>query len=194
MEKLFKTNFTSYSQVKEAVATIITSENEFLEIFEYCDSGKVITREKIDTITKVFHPGIIIGKDKWERIWVAHNHYLNKRPTFDLIDVFSDSKPPLWDNRQVQFSQEQTVQRAIAEVMKGAEYKWANYNCQTFVNMVVRNEHKSEAVDKIADTAMMAGAIATLAGLIFKNKALTATGIGVMGLGGASKAYSRIRK
>jgi hypothetical protein len=194
METLFKTNFTSFPQVKSPVASIITPENEYLEIFEYVDSGKVITREKVDTLTKVFHPGIIIGKDKWGRIWVAHNHYSNNRPTFDLLVTFCSSKQALWDNRPVKFSREQIVERAIAEVLKGKEYKWANYNCQIFVNLVVREEHISEAVDKISDAAMIGGLGLTLLGLFTKNKALTATGLAIAGTGGVAKGYSRIRK
>lgn len=194
MKTKLKANFTSFPQIKTAVASIITSEYEFIEIFEYEDSGKIITREKIDTITKVFHPGIIIGKDKWGRIWITHNHYLNKKPAFDLLDKFTDSKQPLWDNRPVNFSRKQIVQRAIAEVMKGKEYKWANYNCQTFVNLIVRDEHKSEAVDKISDAAMFGGLGLSLIGLLTKNKALTITGLAIAGTGGAAKGYSRLRK
>lgn len=194
MQKLFKTNHAPFIQLKRAVASIITIDNEFLEIFECADSGKVITREKIDTLTKVFHPGIIIGKDKWDRIWVAHNHYLNKRPTFDLLTTFSDWKQPLWDNRTIGFSNEQIVQRAIDEVLKGHEYKVLSYNCQTFVNLVVREEHKSEAVDKISDGAMWGGLILTLFGMITKNKTLTMAGLAVAGTGGVTKGYSRIRK
>jgi len=194
MKTAFKTSFTSLQKVRIPVASIITSNNEYLEIFEYADSGKVITREKIDTVTKVFHPGVIIGKDKWDRIWVAHNHYSNGRPTFDLLDTFSQTKQPLWDDRPVHFSRQVIIKRAIDEVLKGNDYKWANYNCQTFVNLIVRDEHKSEAVDKIADAAMFGGFALTLIGILTKSKALTATGLAITGTGGVAKGYSRIRK
>lgn len=193
MYTTYKKQLQPFTIEKSAVASIITSENEFLEIFEYVDSGKVITREKIDTITKVFHPGVIIGKDKYGRIWVAHNHYSNKRPTFDLLNTFSNGKQPLWDARPVYYSKNEIVQRAIAEVLKGKEYKPLSYNCQIFVNLVVREEHKSEAVDKISDGAMLFGSVLGLLGILTKNKALMITGAAIVGTGGAAKGYSRIR-
>lgn len=178
---------------RQIVTTLVTKNGNILEIYECIHSGRVITREKIDTLTKVFHPGIIIGEDQYGRMWVAHNHYLNKRPMFDLIDKFSEGKTWLWDTRAVNYDREEIVNRAIAEVQLGKRYTWVTYNCQTFVNLVVRNAHKSEAVDKISDGSMALGGILTILGIIFKSKALIYTGIGIAGAGGAAKGFSRIR-
>ncbi len=174
--------------------SLLKANLELTEIFQYENSGKVITREKIDTVTEVFHPGIIIGKDKYGRIWVAHNHFSNKRPTFDLFDNFNNSRKPLWDKRKVRFSPEEIVQRAIAEVLKGKKYTWVNYNCQIFVNLIVRDEHTSEAVDKIADAAMVVAVVTSILGLIFESKPLTILGLSTLGIVGGTKGYSRIRR
>lgn len=175
------------------IVTTLATRNELLEIYECVNSGKVITREKIDTITKVFHPSVIIGEDIYGRIWVVHNHYLNKSPMFELCESFLQGKDLLWDSRTVEYNRDEIVERAIAEVRFGKKYNSVNYNCQTFVNLVVRNEHKSEAVDKISDDTMALGSILALLGLIFKSKALLYTGLGVAGIGGAAKGFSRIR-
>lgn len=191
---LYNVNSRVLASEKKALASIITSENEFLEIYEYEHSGKVITREKIDTLTKVNHPGIIIGKDKYQRVWVAHNHYLNKRPTFDLLASFSKGKMSEYDSRKTNFSQAEIAVRAISEVKRAKEYKALSYNCQTFVNLIVVGEQKSEAVDKIADGAMFLGGALSLIGLLTKSKGLTAAGATILGTGGVAKGISRYKK
>jgi hypothetical protein len=174
------------------VSTLITTEG-LTEIYKCIHSGKVITREKIDRITKVFHPGIIIGEDQFGRVWVAHNHISNKRPTFDLCDIFLEGNELIWDTRQVDYSTDEVVQRAIAEVHLGKTYGLVNYNCQTFVNLIVRDEHNSEAVDNLSEKAMIVGGLATILGFIFENKALVVGGLGVAGAGAVAKGYSRTR-
>ncbi|HLG41026.1 MAG TPA: hypothetical protein VI461_15200, partial [Chitinophagaceae bacterium] len=98
---------------RQIVTTLVTKNGDVLEIYECIHSGRVITREKIDTLTKVFHPGIIIGEDQYGRRWVAHNHYLNKHPMFDLIEKFSEGKTWLWDPRSVNYDRDEIVERAI---------------------------------------------------------------------------------
>lgn len=176
---------------EQTVISIVTSEG-FLEIFKTVDSGKVVTREKIDTLTKVFHPGVIIGKDIYNRVWVAHNHYSNNRPTFDLLETFRQEKEVLPDNRPLGFSKQEIVTRAIAEVNKGKTYHWLTYNCQHFVNTIVRAEHTSEAVDRITDTGIGAGLLLSLIGLLAENKTMVTAGLAIAGVSGASKVASRL--
>lgn len=175
------------------VSSIITKEGEFLEIYECKDSGKVINREKKATLTNVIHPGIIIGQDKYGRMWVAHNHISNKKPTFDLFVDFSDTVEANWDFRKVYFTQKEIVQRAINEVLKGNSYNLVNYNCQTFVNRVVRDENSSEAIDKLSNGAIFLGLFTALIGVATKNKALIGTGIGIAAGAGIAKGYSKLR-
>ena len=172
------------------VATISTPEG-LIHIFEYVHSGKVITRSKIDTLTGVFHPGVIIGQDKFGREWIAHNHFKNKRPTFDLMETYLDGEQLLWDTRQVSFSRQQIVDRAIAEVLKGKKYTWTNYNCQVFVNLIVRNEHTSESVDNLSNGAIGGGLLIAAAGVTSKSPALAVAGGIIALIGGFAKADSR---
>lgn len=181
-------------QYREAtvVSTIITNEG-LVEIFQYVDSGKVITRKKIDTITDVDHPGIILGKDKAGRIWTAHNHFEIGRPTYHTLQAFAKGQKVFYDQRSVDYTQTQIVERTIAEVQKGKTYNRLNYNCQTFVNLIATNTNKSEAVDKIADGAIGVSVFLLILGLISRNKGLITTGLTIGGIGGAAKGISRVR-
>ena len=177
----------------ETVTTIVTPDGQYYEIFKCEESGRVITREKIDTVTKVFHPGIVLGKDIHGRLWIAHNHYSHGKPMCDVMENFSNVKKPIWDNRPVLFTREEILQRTITEVLKGQKYNALNYNCQTFVNLIVRNEHESEAVDRITNPGMVVGGLLALFGALAGNKTMVGIGIGIAGVSGAAKGYSRLR-
>jgi len=177
---------------KKVVATIMTPDYGFIELFEYADSGRVITRDKVDTITGVPHPGIVIGIDRYGRIWVAHNHRLNGLPTYDVMEKYLDKEEMRYDNRSVKYTRSEIVRRAIAEVEKGKGYFWLTYNCQIFVNLVVRNEHVSESVDKFSHWTMLIGFVTTIMGLIFKKNTVTIAGLGILIIGGAAKGISRM--
>jgi hypothetical protein len=172
------------------VATINTPEG-ILEIFHTIDSGKVITRKKIGTWTNVCHPGVIIGNDRFGRTWIAHNHISNKKPIIELFAGFLDGDKFEWDYKEAKYSNDVIVERAIAEVQKSKRYDIIGYNCQTFVNLIVRNEHSSEAVDKLSDISLVIGIIVTLIGAICKNKVVMASGLGIAGAVGVTKLHSR---
>lgn len=179
---------------KDTVIAMLATENEFLNIHYTIDSGRPITRSKIDTITRVLHPGIILGKDKYGFTWVAHNHIDHKRPVFERLHDYTLGQPYIFDDRPTKYSQLEIVTRAIDEVIAGQRYHPINYNCQTFVNMVVDDSHKSESVDNISDWAIGGGLLLALLGLATDNKALKAIGATAAVAGGASKAYSRYDK
>lgn len=181
------------TQTRDIVVTLSTSEG-LVEIYNDINSGRVATREKIDTITKVFHPCIIIGKDGNGHLWVAHNHIDRGRPIFERLDSYSLGQKVIFDKRPVNYTPYQIVKRAIAEVQKGKKYHAINYNCQTFVNLIVADNHSSEAIDKLANIGMAAGAVTTLLGLVTKNKTLTGIGLGIAGISGGAKIYSKYDK
>lgn len=177
-----------------AVTTIVSYSGELVEIFFTKESGKIVARPKIDTITHVWHPGICLGRDRLNRLWVAHNHYEHKRPVFELYALFLKGKPGKWDNRQVDYSRIIVVERAIREVQRGKSFDMLNYNCQTFVNLIIQDKNKSEAVEKISNGTMFLGIIFSLVGLATRNRGIFALGAGIIAIGGCTKAYSQIRK
>lgn len=187
-----RTSPGTFYQQRQPLFSVVTRSGQLVEIFKFEHSGKVVSRKKINTITQVDHPGIILGIDGNDRWWVAHNHYEHGRPMFELYSSFLKSENGFWDIREVYFDRDEIVRRAVAEVQKGRSYQSVRYNCQTFVNMVVRGENESEAVDRISDATMVVGALACLLGLATGNKTVTAVGAGVFATGGGAKLFSRL--
>lgn len=192
---MYKTLATPHykTQPREIVTTLSTTIG-LVEIYYDVDSGKVATREKIDTITQVYHPCIILGRDGDGYLWVAHNHIDRGRPIFERLNSYSLGQKVIFDNRQVNYTPSQIVQRAIDEVLKGKKYQTVNYNCQTFVNLIVADNHSSEAVDKLSHIGLGVGILTTIFGLATKNKAITAAGLGITGISGGAKIYSKYDK
>ena len=180
-------------ETRDVITSVVTS-NGLVEIFNDIHSGKVATREKIDTITKVMHPCIILGRDDNGYLWVAHNHIDRERPIFERIDNYALGQGVFFDGRPVNHTRLQIAQRAIDEVMKGKRYNAVNYNCQTFVNLIAADDHSSEAVDKLANIGMVTGTVAAVIGLITGNKTLTGIGAGVAGISAGAKIYSKYDK
>ncbi len=182
--------FQSYTATKPVVVKLNTPDG-IIDVFESEETGRVVTRKKIDTVSNVYHPGIGLGRDSQDRLWVAHNHYQKKRPTIDLGTVYAKGQDVTYDNRDVIHSRKDVAQRAVDEVMKGKSYDKFSYNCQTFVNVVVQGKKKSEAVDDWSNGLMIGGTIVGLLGLLAGNKAVAIGGFGVAAIAGGVKIYSR---
>jgi hypothetical protein len=110
-------------------------------------SEKILFRYKINTISDVEHPGIVLGYDQ-ARVWYyIHNHFEHGRPVIEAQVGFSKEKQLYVANRQSQYQQKLVLQRGLDEVLQARPYSWFNYNCQIFVNQVCHNESKSETVE-----------------------------------------------
>lgn len=170
---------------------LVRRGNQTSHLYLFNDSGKVVSRDKVDTVTGVPHPGIIIGQDIWKRIWVIHNHYKNGKPHIVLLSEYADGERVIYDSRQVCFTQEQIVERAIYYWNERDTYSWLKYNCQHFVNLIVRGETVSETVDKFSDITTLTGSAVSLFGLLTGNEKAAKVGavIALTGLG--AKAASR---
>jgi hypothetical protein len=155
-------------------------------------SGNVVYRNKIDTIIGIMHPGVELGVDQFGRTWIAHHHFENDYPVLETIDLFSKGTKVFYDNRSVQYNRLEIVARAFEAWKSNREYHWLRQNCQHFVNDIVKGEHRSEAIDKVSDAAMISGGILALIGLLSGNKNLITTGITVAGAGAVGKGLSRI--
>lgn len=53
------------------------------------NSGRIVYRNKIDTIIGIKHPGIELGIDQYGNRWIAHHHYENNVPAIESEQVFS---------------------------------------------------------------------------------------------------------
>jgi hypothetical protein len=176
---------------KNKIAVKLSTSEGLINVYFNENSGKICTRGKIDTITDVLHPGIIIGEDIYNREWVVHNHYSFGKPMFEILENYSKGQIINWDNRNINYSPKDIVARAISEQIKRKPYNPISYNCQTFVNIIVQGKASSEAINKITDRVMIAGAILSGIGLLTKNKSLIQSGVAAITIAGATQIMSR---
>lgn len=155
------------------------------------DSGKIIYRDKVDTIIGIKHPGIVLGADAWGTVWVIHNHYQIGHPQIVTLKSFADGNSFFYDNRPVFYSPMQIIERAIWHWMQKKEYNWLFNNCQHFVNRVTQNQHYSETIDRISNNIMAAGCYISLLGVMTSNKGVVQAGLGIAGAGAAGKILNR---
>jgi hypothetical protein len=154
------------------------------------ESGKIIYRDKIDTLIGIKHPGIILGKDIWNRLWVIHNHYQIGFPQIVPFNQFSIGTDVLFDKRPVFYNTSKIIQRAIDHWIEKKEYSWLFHNCQHFVNNITQNKYYSETINNVSNKAMIGGGILTLIGLMAEDSQIIKTGLAITGVGVAGKVAS----
>jgi hypothetical protein len=158
-------NTDFYNQVGERF--IVDTVGGHLEITLTEDSGRVVTRKKIKNLLGTEHPGIIMGKNYYGELLINHLHEDNVFPGIVTFTEYAKGQNVRYDNtRPVAFDKITIVNRAIAEWDKRKEYNKVNYNCQTYVNLIVNGASKSETVEKIvgslAVTALIFGVVALM--------------------------------
>lgn len=156
------------------------------------NAGRIIYRDKIDTVIGIKHPGIVLGTDQFGTMWVAHHHYEHGTPALETLEAFAKGMPVFYDDRPVAYDQATIVFRAFEAWEKGSEYHWLMQNCQHFVNKVVNDEHRSDAADELADGAMVIGGLSALLGLFTGNKGLVTAGLAAAAGGAIGKGLSRL--
>ncbi len=162
------------------------------EIKMTVDSGRIIYRDKIDTLIGIKHPGIVLGVDIWGNTWVIHNHYKIGYPEIVLFNDFAAGVDVFYDERQVFYDPQAIVSNAIESWRNKEPYHWLYNNCQHFVNKATRGSKCSEAIDRVSNVVMVIGGILAFIGFIFRIKPLRNFGL-ILGAGGAiGKGLSRI--
>ena len=167
--------------------------NQNVCIFIIPDSGRIIYRDKIDTLIGIKHPGIILGKDLWGTVWVIHNHYEIGYPQIVPIQQFSLGSKFFYDLRQVFYDSREIIERAIQSWKERREYSWLFNNCQHFVNKVTNDEDYSEAIDNVSNTALVTGGLVSLYGIFSGNKGAVKAGLTISGIGLAGKTLNKRR-
>lgn len=155
------------------------------------DSGKIIYRDKVDTLIGIKHPGIVLGTDSWGTIWVIHNHYKLGQPQIVTIDDFAIGNSIFYDSRPIFYSTLEIIERAINHYLEGKEYNWLYNNCQHFVNKVAQNNSSSETIYRVSENALFIGGLASFIGLATKNQTLLKTGLTIAGVGVTGKFLNK---
>lgn len=155
------------------------------------DSGRVVTRKKIDTIIGTDHPGLILGNNSYGELLILHLHYENNVPVIDTATQYSKGQPIHYDNRPVKFDRVTIISRALAAWTAGKKYHKVQHNCQSFINEIVNGVHKSEAVEKVSDGLLWGSLFVGLIGIATKNKALIMTAAAMAGTGATDKFMNR---
>lgn len=170
----------------------ITGNGERSNVYHSHDSGRVIFREKINTLIGVRHPGIVLGVDKWNTKWVVHNHYENGRVQIVTWDEFSKGETVYYDDEiAVRYDRMTIVERAVEAWKNGYLYDWLKSNCQHFVKETVAGIRESETVEKVSDAAMGIGGLMMLFGALAGNKGLVQAGAITAGVGITGKLISK---
>lgn len=170
----------------------IGQNNQTSLIYFTINSGKIIYRDKIDTLIGIKHPGIVLGNDFWGTTWVIHNHYKIGHPQIVTLQEFASGSKLFFDNRPLFYDTVQIIERAIVHWIEKKEYSWLANNCQQFVNKVVQNKKYSETIDKVTDSAMFTGGLVSLVGFLAGNKTAINIGLTIAGVGVAGRTISRL--
>lgn len=113
-------------------------------------SGSIYYRFKVNTISNVKHPGIYLGYDSLGNHYYVHNHFENGKPAIVAEANFSLGQPLYAYDEPVINTPGDIINNALDQVLKGKEYNWFNYNCQSFVNTAGQSKSRSQAVENWA--------------------------------------------
>lgn len=133
--------------INHSTIGIIRNDGSQFNIFLNSDSGKIFYRYKIDSISKIKHPGVYLGTDINGNHYFIHNHYEVGFASIVSLAEFTKGKRLYLDERKCQNSQTQIIKIAIQSVNDRRRYSWINDNCQTLTNDACNNSKESESVN-----------------------------------------------
>ncbi len=154
-------------------------------------SGKIIYRDKIDTIIGIKHPGIVLGNDMNGNTWIIHNHYQLGHPEIVTLNEFSNGVATFTDNRPVFYDTVAIIERAISHWMERKAYNWLFNNCQHFVNRISQNKNYSDSIENVSNNFMLFGGLLSLLGFMTSNKSFVKAGFGISCIGTVGKVISK---
>jgi hypothetical protein len=141
--------------IQPNTVTLYYAQGHSATIFLNTNSGKVYYRYKIDTISKVKHPGIYLGTDTQGIHFFIHNHYEHKAPSIVTMKEFSKGYPLYAVEQPCVNEPEIILNQALRAVIEGKPYESLSHNCQNFVSQVCNNQSHSEDVQKWVGRALL---------------------------------------
>jgi len=119
------------------------------------DSGRVVTRLKVGSVSEVQHPGIWLGTDcATGKPLILHNHRRQGGAYVATYQDYASGQEVFWKDDVCTNDWVTVVKIGLDHVIAGKRYKWFDYNCQTFTNTACHNEAKSEDVQKWVGRAL----------------------------------------
>jgi hypothetical protein len=112
------------------------------------NSGRIVARKKVGTISNVNHPGIYVGKEVYtNESFILHNHYrLFGSAGVSPMREYAAGQKVYWDNRVCINDRITVLQKGLGQALRREPYHWLTNNCQVTVNEACNNERKSEDV------------------------------------------------
>lgn len=183
-ESRISNNYKKNKMLNNKIEGIALINNNSISQLQFTgNSGKIIYRDKIDSIIGIKHPGIILVDDIYGTTWVIHNHYQIGFPEVETLNNFAIGLGVIYDNRLVKYDAYEIVNRAINCWLNKKQYDWLIHNCQHFVNEVTQSKRHSETLDRVGNNLIAAGLTKAIIGGVAKNQLLTNIGIGVTVVG-----------
>lgn len=131
-------------------------------------SGRIVTRQKVDTISNIMHPGIFLGTDYYTgKVYVIHNHYKYGSAYISTFSEYASGRPVYWQAEKCTNPPREVLEIGLKHAVSKKSYHPLEYNCQTFTNTACHNKPVSEDVEKwvgIAFGVFFAGVIVSAIG------------------------------
>lgn len=152
---------TRYSDV---VSSVISSQGELTEIHYHLHTGRVVARADARAAGG-YHPGILVGADKYGQYWIAHLHASNKKPVIEPVDAFCKGQDLMFDLREVKFDALEVAARAMRQVRKAKAYSELTYDAEDFIQVSVDGSYPA-AIETLSEGAVLLGVLSVFLGII----------------------------
>ncbi len=152
---------TRYSDV---ISSVVSSQGELTEIHYHLHTGRVVARADARAAGG-YHPGILVGADKYGQYWIAHLHAMNKKPVIEPVDGFCKGQDLMFDLREVRLDSLEVAARAMRQVLKGKTYHQVAYDAEDFIQASVDRSYPA-AIEKLSEGAVLLGVLSVFLGII----------------------------
>ncbi len=124
--------------------------NQSIQVILDEHSGKIVTRDKVNTIINIQHTGIWLGRNALtNEVLIIHNHYNYGAAHVASYAEYAQSKKVFPKNETCANDALTVIQVGLDHVLKGKSYQPINHNCQTLTNLACNNKAESEDVAKL---------------------------------------------
>lgn len=152
---------TRYSDV---LSSVVCSKGELTHIHYHLHSGRVVARADARAAGG-YHPGILIGADKYGQYWIAHLHAMNQKPVIEPCEAFCKGEDLMFDLREVKLDALEVAARAMRQVRKAKAYRKLAYNAEDFIQVSIDKSYPA-ALEKLSEGAVLLSVLSVFLGII----------------------------